>query len=206
MWRDPELGLRVALAAMIVGAAAIGIPHRLRADRAGGRVSTQVDPRWFWIGMAVIGPPVVLVVLGFLIEPRWVAFAQLNVPNGVRGLGGPVGVAGLALFAWMFRHLALNVTSTSMPRQEATLITSGPYRWMRHPMYTAALVLGFAATLLTANLVMLVGGLAMFALLAARSVTEEQRLVRKFGDAYRDYQRRTGRFFPGTARGRRVRR
>ena len=82
------------------------------------------------------------------------------------------------------------------PREQATLVTTGPYRWIRHPMYTAALTLGVAATLITANAVMAIGGLGMFALLAARSRTEERRLIEKFGDAYRDYQRRTGRFLP----------
>jgi protein-S-isoprenylcysteine O-methyltransferase Ste14 len=42
----------------------------------------------------------------------------------------------------------------------------------------------------------LVGGIGMFALMAARTRLEEARLIEKFGDAYRDYQRRTGRFLP----------
>jgi protein-S-isoprenylcysteine O-methyltransferase Ste14 len=88
------------------------------------------------------------------------------------------------------------VTSTSMPRSQASLVTTGPYRWIRHPMYSAALILVMAASLLTANLVVVIGGLAMFALLAARSRIEEQRLIAKFGEAYRGYQGRTGRFLP----------
>jgi protein-S-isoprenylcysteine O-methyltransferase Ste14 len=83
-----------------------------------------------------------------------------------------------------------------MPRTNATLVTSGPYRWMRHPMYTAALVLVIATTFLTASAIVGIGGVVMFALLAARSRIEERRLVEKFGDAYRDYQKRTGRFLP----------
>jgi protein-S-isoprenylcysteine O-methyltransferase Ste14 len=44
--------------------------------------------------------------------------------------------------------------------------------------------------------VVAVCGIIMFALLAARSRLEEQRLVERFGGAYREYQRRTGRFVP----------
>jgi protein-S-isoprenylcysteine O-methyltransferase Ste14 len=87
-----------------------------------------------------------------------------------------------------------------MPRAQATLVTTGPYRWIRHPMYSAALLLLVATALLTANVIIAFGGLGMFALLAARSRVEEQRLVDKFGDAYRNYQRTTGRFVPRFAR------
>ena len=63
-------------------------------------------------------------------------------------------------------------------------------------MYTFTLVLLLSASLLTASGVVAVGGLIMFALLATRSGLEEQRLGEKFGEAYRAYQRRTGRFLP----------
>ena len=193
---DPESICRIALGSVFVGTAAIGIPFRLRADRAGGRVSARVDPSWFWIIMARVGPPMVLACLGFLFTPRRVDFATISMPDGLRLLGVPLALLGLGLFAWMFRHLGLNVTSTSMPRAAATLVTSGPYRWIRHPMYSAALILVVATMLLTANLVVMVGGLTMFVLMAARSRLEERRLIEKFGEAYRAYQRQTGRFVP----------
>lgn len=194
---DPEIVCRVALAVIITSAAAIGIPFRIRADRAGGHVPTRVDPRWFWILTALAGPPLALACVAFIAIPCALDFSNLPLPTSVRLLGLPVGALGILLFAWMFRHLGLNVTSTSMPRASATLVTSGPYRWIRHPMYSAALLLIIATALLTANLIVVICGLAIFTLLAARSRTEEERLIEKFGASYRDYQRRTGRFFPG---------
>jgi protein-S-isoprenylcysteine O-methyltransferase Ste14 len=193
---DVESGCRIALGLIFVAAASIGIPHRVRADRASGHVSNRVDPSWFWRAMSIAGPPLALTCLAFIIQPRWVDFARLEAPAALRWTGVPIGVLGVALFNWMFRHLALNVTSTSMPRATATLVTTGPYRWIRHPMYSAALILIVASTLLTANLVVAAAGLIMFVLLAARSRLEEQRLVEKFGDAYRAYQRTTGKFLP----------
>ncbi|MSU64512.1 MAG: isoprenylcysteine carboxylmethyltransferase family protein [Opitutus sp.] len=193
---DPETGCRVALGLIFLGAVCIGIPHRLRADRAGGRVSRRGDPVWFWIQMGIVAPAVFLVCLAFLIQPRWVDFARIDAPSWLRLMGVPAALVGLALFSWMFRHLGLNVTSTSLPRGNATLVTTGPYRWIRHPMYSAALILVIATSLLTASAVVAVGGVLMFGLLAARSRLEEKRLVEKFGDAYRAYQSRTGRFLP----------
>jgi protein-S-isoprenylcysteine O-methyltransferase Ste14 len=199
MFSDPEPACRVTLGVIFVGAACIGIPHRLRADRVGGSISRRNDPLWFWILMSIVGPPLALGCLAFLVQPRWVDLARVDLPPLVRLLGAPAALAGLALFLWMFRHLGLNVTATSLPRATATLVTTGPYRWIRHPMYTTVLILVTAVTLLTANLAIAFSGLAMFALLAARSRLEERRLEEKFGDAYRAYQRRTGRFLPRVA-------
>ena len=196
MTPDPETLSRLALGLIFAGVATIGVPHRLRADRAGGRVSRRDDPKWFWRCMAIVGPATLLPCLAFLVQPRWVDAATFHSLGWLRLLGLPFAIAGTGLFAWMFRHLGLNVTPTSVPRANATLVTSGPYRWVRHPMYSAALLLAFAAAFLSANVIVLVGGVLMFALLAARSRIEEQRLVGKFGDAYRDYQSRTGRFLP----------
>ena len=134
-----ETVCRVALAVIFVGAATIGIPHRLRADRAGGSVSRRADPAWFWIGMSVAGPPLALTCLAFLIQPRLIDFSALEFAAWLRWTGVPLSLIGLGLFGWMFHHLGLNVTSTSMPRASASLVTSGPYRWRRaYPSPTAA--------------------------------------------------------------------
>jgi protein-S-isoprenylcysteine O-methyltransferase Ste14 len=199
---DPEPTGRVVLGLIFLAAAAIGIPHRLRADRAGGAVSRRADPLWFWVLMVLAAPPLALGCLTFLFQPRWMDFARVDFPPWLRLLGVPLALAGLALFHWMFRHLGLNVTSTSMPRVNATLVTTGPYRWIRHPMYSTVLLLVTAVTLLTANVAIAIGGGVMFALLVARSRIEEDRLAEKFGDSYRAYQQCTGRFFPRVIRSR----
>lgn len=206
---EPEIACQLALGAILLGVLLVGGPARIRAEQTGGGVPLSVDPAWFWIGMGVVGIPVAFFCLAFLVEPEWVARTRLPLPPAVRLLGAPIGGAGVGLFAWMFRHLGLNVTSTSMPRANATLVTSGPYRWIRHPMYSATLLLVLAAGLLTANAIMVVGGADMFGLLVARSGLEEARLLERFGDRYRIYQSTTGRFFPrigGSARpGRHIR-
>ena len=76
------------------------------------------------------------------------------------------------------------------------LVTGGPYRWVRHPMYTTSFVWAAAFLLITAN--WLIGG-AWFSLgMVAVALTdqEEATLLARFGEAYRVYQRRTRRFLP----------
>jgi protein-S-isoprenylcysteine O-methyltransferase Ste14 len=71
-----------------------------------------------------------------------------------------------------------------------------PYRWVRHPFYvTAALLMG-SVTLITANWLIGVNSVLVLILLAVRTPKEEQMLIERFGDEYRGYMVRTGRFFP----------
>ena len=82
---DPEPACRVAFGLLIVATMSIGLPFRMRADRAGGRVSVREDPRWFWILMSIVGPPVVLTCIAFLVHPRWIDFVYWALNNKLAG-------------------------------------------------------------------------------------------------------------------------
>ena len=97
---------------------------------------------------------------------------------------------------WTLSSLGRNLTDTVVTRAQATLVTHGPYRWVRHPFYvTAALLLG-SVTVLAANGLIGGAGLLVLALLAVRTPTEERRLIERFGQPYQEYMARTGRFIP----------
>ena len=75
-------------------------------------------------------------------------------------------------------------------------MTSGPYRWVRHPMYIGGTLLFSSFVLLTASWLIALCVVIALSMLMMRSRLEEQRLIDKFGDAYRDYQNQTPRFLP----------
>jgi protein-S-isoprenylcysteine O-methyltransferase Ste14 len=92
--------------------------------------------------------------------------------------------------------LGKNLTDTVVTRREHTLVTHGPYAFVRHPFYDAVALSVLANSLVAANwFIFLTGGMA-FALIIARTRKEEERLLARFGDAYRAYMERTGRFLP----------
>jgi protein-S-isoprenylcysteine O-methyltransferase Ste14 len=97
---------------------------------------------------------------------------------------------------WTLSSLGKNLTDTVVARAEAKLVTHGPYRWVRHPFYVTAVLLMASVTLLTANWLIGVSSLVVLALLAIRTPKEEQMLIERFGQEYRDYMARTGRFVP----------
>ena len=196
---DIETTCRLALAGILVLACFDSGYHRLRAEKQGGRVSLRNDPRWFWIVMMLAMAAFLLGTLAFLINPAWLTFTKIALPDYLRLLGIPLGLVTVILNDWMFRHLGHNVTKTSMPRENASLVMTGPYRWIRHPMYSFGGLLFLAFALLTSSWLIAVSGIVAFFMIALRTRLEEQRLIDKFGDRYRNYMRRTGRYFPRLA-------
>ena len=111
-----------------------------------------------------------------------------------------VGVAGLAgsvvWLVWMFHTLGRNLTDTVVTRRDAFFVNHGPYRWVRNPMYTGILLLGISLGLALTSWLLPVATGVMFTLLALRTHTEERHLIERFGDQYRSYMQRVGRFLP----------
>ncbi len=75
-------------------------------------------------------------------------------------------------------------------------MTTGPYARIRHPLYTAMMGYGIGLALVTANWVFVILAVAVIAGLCARVPKEEQMMIKEFGEEYKAYMQRTGRFFP----------
>jgi protein-S-isoprenylcysteine O-methyltransferase Ste14 len=97
---------------------------------------------------------------------------------------------------WLFNSIRTGITPTSATRREHQLVTHGPYRWVRHPLYTVGSSMFIAFGMIADNWFITVLGVLTFILMALRTPKEEANLVEKFGDEYREYMKRTGRFFP----------
>jgi protein-S-isoprenylcysteine O-methyltransferase Ste14 len=78
-----------------------------------------------------------------------------------------------------------------------TLITSGPYQWIRHPIYTAFVLILGSTLLISANGLIGLAWLGMTALeILSRIRFEESLMLEYFGDQYRDYMKKTGQLLP----------
>lgn len=133
----------------------------------------------------------------YALFPGLVAWAGLPIPPLARWVAGLVALLAVPPFVfWAQRHLGRNVTPTVTIKQGHELVTTGPYRHIRHPLYTAGMVFFLCLSVLTASWFMLAAiGLTSIALLA-RIPKEEARLAERFGEQYDAYVRRTGRFLP----------
>jgi protein-S-isoprenylcysteine O-methyltransferase Ste14 len=131
-----------------------------------------------------------------MIDPGSMAWSSVPLPAWVRWCGAGLWIPGGLLLIWTLRTLGMNLTDTVVTRRNHTLVTAGPYRWVRHPFYVATALLLLGSSLLAANWFVLACGVLTFTLLAIRLKREEDRLLERFGAAYRDYRERTGRFLP----------
>lgn len=133
----------------------------------------------------------------YLLAPGLLAWSYLSYPLWLRGLGAALMAGGVALLTWAHRHLGQNFHALVALHSEQTLVISGPYRWMRHPMYTAFLLFDVGCGLLSANLVLTwILPVLLIMHVALRLGREEQLLAERFDPAYRDYAQKTARFFP----------
>ena len=100
------------------------------------------------------------------------------------------------LLTWTLHGLGTNLTDTVVTRRAHTLVTHGPYRWVQHPFYDSMALLILANSLIAANWFFLLTGSVVLFLIVVRTRTEEEKLLARFGDSYRVYMDRTGRFLP----------
>ena len=139
-----------------------------------------------------------LVALLVLLSLHRISLQRLVVPlpPWLRWAGFTLGLASLGLWHWT--HLALGRFWSPQVQLRAVhrLVTSGPYSRMRHPMYTA--ILGWAVGLgfVIASWVLVLFAAWVAAILVLRVPREERMMLEQFGDEYRGYMKRTGRFLP----------
>jgi protein-S-isoprenylcysteine O-methyltransferase Ste14 len=192
---NDELAYRTVLLAGLLIFTPIGVYHRLQA-RTGEKLDRRQEGWFILIGLRLIAGLAMAGLIGWLISPASVAWAAVPLPDWLRWTGAVLGGIAGALFTWTFRCLGRNLTDTVVTRKEHTLVTTGPYRWVRHPFYTSAALAILANSLLTANGFIFVTGGLIFVLLAVRTPKEEANLMARFGDDYRQYMKSTGRFVP----------
>ena len=186
---------RVALIAGFFVVLPIGLYHRLRANT--GEPLDRRQEGWFILAtLRPAGFLFMFSLLAYATDPGWMAWASVPLPRVVRWIGVALYVMATALILWTFRTLGRNITDTVVTRHEHTLVTRGPYRWVRHPFYVSVALMMAGSTLAAANWFLAVASALFFFLIAIRTRTEEQKLVERFGDAYSDYMQETGRFWP----------
>jgi protein-S-isoprenylcysteine O-methyltransferase Ste14 len=127
----------------------------------------------------------------------WPRFASYR-PEPVLFVLGMLAAAG-AIVLFRLTHKALGrMWSVSLQLREGhKLVTSGVYRRLRHPMYSAFWLMALAQALLLPNWVAGPAGLVGFGILFASRIGPEERMMEEaFGDAYRAYRDRSWRIIP----------
>ena len=196
---NDEWALRVVLTAVMLSILPFGIYHRMRSQ-SGERLDRRQEGAFVLATLRPVGAVFWLSMFAWMINPAWLAWSSLPLPIWLRWIGVPALLCGSSLLVWTFRALGTNLTDTVVTREKHTLVTHGPYFWIRHPLYSSAALVIVGMSLIASNWFLFVTGVVVLAILILRTRTEESNLVARFGDGYQQYMDRTGRFVPRIGR------
>ena len=111
-------------------------------------------------------------------------------------IGTALKYAGFTLLIAAGLNLGRNLTPLPKPKSDAQLVSTGIFAWMRHPIYTALMLLTFGTSLERGDLIALILSVCLAVLLEFKSRREEAWLLEQFS-GYAAYRSRVKKFFPG---------
>ena len=188
---------RILAALILFTGMGISTYFRLKADKeTGEKISRKVDGSAMMNVIRFGGLILWLSPLVYLINPNWMNWSKIGLPESIRWLGVGIGVLCTLGIYWLFSSIGSGITPTSATRKEHKLVTRGIYRWIRHPLYTIGSSFIISFGIMADNWFIAAFGILAFILMASRTPKEEANLIEKFGDEYREYMKRTGRYLP----------
>lgn len=134
----------------------------------------------------------------FRYDPRLGALNHRFLPERmwIAELGAVITVAGICIAIWARRHLGKNWSAEVTIREGHALIRSGPYTYIRHPIYSGML-LGILGTAIAMGEYRGLAALGIFWIgWAQKARKEESFLTQEFGPSFAEYKRVTGFFLP----------
>lgn len=180
-----------SLALFAVGPVVAGMALWRRGLRPSATRSRIRGWRWY--------VPTVLLPVEWLLPPALIALRVSEIEADwlpVRVAGLAVGLAGAALLVWASIVLGRLLIHEAAIREDHALIESGPYRFVRHPVYTGYLALLLGSGVASLNVCLwLLWPVSLLGILI-QAASEERLLGERFGPDYERYARRTGRLVP----------
>ena len=141
--------------------------------------------------------PFYAVTLVILLRPSWLAWAEFDLPGWVRRCGALALTLTPIFLYWILRALGDNLADAFAAVAGQKLVTRGPYRYIRHPLYALEFVFLLSLAAATANWIILAfasSGIIVISLVVIPH--EEEYLRARFRNAYETYRQRTGRLTP----------
>ena len=158
---------------------------------AAGAVATDAGSRWLLISSIWLG-----IAIGFALALVVPAAAFTSGRRPLFYVGIALMVVGLAFRWYSIRVLGKSFTYVVHTRPDQQVVEKGPYRWIRHPSYTGALLTIIGVLVALTNPLSFLGLIPAFAGYAYHIRVEEGALVRDLGEPYHSYMKRTKRLIP----------
>ena len=148
---EAEYPFHTALLLLLLVIVGIRMYFNGYADAASGVKQNTEGEGAFRILRVLLGFPVGAAFLAYVVWPPLLQWSRLELAPEARWSGLFLMVVGIFVLIWVHRHLSRNFTGTVQIRPGGNVIQTGPYFYVRHPMYWSFILLGAGILLLTAN-------------------------------------------------------
>jgi len=171
--------------------------YRKRARRSGDVIPRRAEgPIALLLRMAMA-----LLVAGsflaYVFAPKWLAWSAWGLPLWLRWAAAVVAVGCLPAIRWVLVSIGDNISETILTKSTHQLVTHGPYRWVRHPLYAIALLELLSLAVVASNWFLLSFPIVAFVVFRLLVIPrEEANLIKVFGKGYEEYKHRTGALVP----------
>jgi len=145
----------------------------------------------FWFGGIIL----------YIIAPSLIAFLSIPLPDWFRAINVGVAIPSIPFTIWGYHILGKNwvhafESSTFLQSKTQILVTNGPYRYARNPIYLGSFLFILSLALVASNWLVLLPAILLVIFVYFQIKNEEVMLIDRFGDEYREYMKRTPRLIP----------
>ncbi len=192
---------RLAFWVLFGGVLLMRVYFSIRVRRAGERLmpdreAVEREGRVTFAARVVLFFLLLAFLVSYILNPPWMKVLAVPFPGWLRWIGFALGLISLAFWAWTQAALGARWSAQLQLREEHHLVTTGPYSRVRHPLYTGMFGYAGGLALVTANWVFVALAVLVIAGALLRVPREEEMMIQEFGEEYKVYMQRTGRFFP----------
>ena len=162
-----------------------------RSETTDQRIETPRAFRAFYLYLLVSS------LVAVIVCPNWIhpALLQWHQSTEIGFFGLAVAVSGMGLFVWSMAHLSAQYSPCYDAKLPSRVVASGPYSRIRHPVYTANLLLIAGVAVATGSWWMVLNFAGLLAFYMHCAPIEERALTAAFAD-YGHHMTKTGRFLP----------
>jgi protein-S-isoprenylcysteine O-methyltransferase Ste14 len=198
---NPGITFRIAffivLGAMLLMRIAFSLRVRQQGERTiPDRQAIQREGVGLFASRVVLFLMLIASLVLYSLNHPWMSTLEFPVPGWLRWVGFAIGWLSIGLATWAELELGRQFSPQLQLRQAHKLITTGPYTYLRHPLYTALYGFGLSLALVSANWFFFGFFLLSLLGLGIWVPREEKMLMERFGEEYRRYMERTGRYGP----------
>ncbi|MBC7978282.1 MAG: isoprenylcysteine carboxylmethyltransferase family protein [Myxococcales bacterium] len=154
----------------------------------------RAEGRLIWL--RATGLLIWAMLIGYFVSPASMAWTRVSAPPWLSWVGAGLAFVSVVGVAWVLHHLGPNLHRGATPLPHHTLVTTGPYRFIRHPWFAVLILLLLALSFLWSSWPMFAFALVRTVYFSVRARIEERALRDAFGAAYDDYARNVPRFLP----------